>query len=199
MARGSSYDDQARDMADRIEAARDAGRQLVLLEGMDAPDAGAAPTRGKGRAQSVLRDWLALRGMRMPEDVLADLAGLASSDDAFVTAMARAEQLVAWQFDGAMRTLPSGGEVEAKPTASARMEAFKLVFTAMLRSAEALAPYGLAKTTPDVAVQQNTTIVMPSAQGSGEGPKVISSRRTAPPPMPGETVEHQQVIGDDDA
>ena len=207
MARLSSWDRAAREAAERVDAAREMGEQLVLLPEMDADDgAGEAESdgparRGPGKAQSTLRQFMAAKGYRAPEEMLAELAGMATREDVIVQAMARAEQLVAWQFDGAVRVMPSGTEVPAKPTASARLEAFKLFYSAAVRAAEALLPYGLAKVQADVSVTHNaTTIVMPGAAAParpGDDARVVSGRRMAPPPMPGEIVQDQQ-FGDDD-
>lgn len=200
MARGSSFEDLARDADARLAAVRSRGEQMELLPSIpDQQDGGDVARRGKGKAQSTLREWLALRGFGMPEDQLAQMAGLRSRDDVITWAKAQAEELLAWQYDGAVRIKPSGEEVPAKPTAAARGEAFKMFYMAAMRAAEAMLPYGVAKVTPDVSVQQSTTIVVAGGAAPGHGSASVSGGRTAPPPLPGEIVEHQQVSGDDDA
>ncbi|MEO0859219.1 MAG: hypothetical protein AAFY65_01300 [Pseudomonadota bacterium] len=204
MARGNSFEDLARDAADRIDHVRAQGEQLALLPGMDAAtDADGAPAvRGKGKAQSQLRDWLATKGYRMPEDVLAEMAGLATSDDAFTSAMVRAEQLMTWAYAGAKGKDKDGKTVKLVPTPSQRIAAFQLAYTTALRAVDALMPYGAAKVQPDVQVHQATTIVMPTPTAApGDHAKVVSGRRMAPPPMPHEMQQNQDVsdMASDDA
>lgn len=193
----SKFDDLARDAAQRIEAAAAAGEQFSFLPDEPAPGDTARAKRGKGKATSQLRDWCATRGLRMPEDVLIEMAGMASTEDVFLTAMARTEQVLAWAQAGAhgYKASPSA------PSLAQRLATFQFVFTAQLRAAEALLPYGLGKVTPDVAVTQAVQVVMPGAvapQAVPAGPDrardiTPQQRRIAPPPMPGQIVENQQV------
>lgn len=193
----SKFDDLARDAAQRIEAAAAAGEQFTFLPDEPAPGDTARAKRGKGKATSQLRDWCAARGLRMPEDVLIEMAGMASTQDVFLTAMARTEQVLAWAQTGATGYRGS----PAAPSMAQRLAAFQFVFTAQLRAAEALLPYGLGKVTPDVAVTQAVQVVMPGAvvpQAVPAGPDrardiTPQARRIAPPPMPGQIVENQQV------
>jgi len=194
MAKGSTFDDMARDAAARIERARDAGEQLTFLPDEPTPGETERAKRGKGKATSQLRDYLAARGLRMPEDVLVEMAGMASSEDAFVTAMARTEQLLAWAQDGAVAYKGS----PAAPSMAQRLAAFQFVFTAQLRAAEALMPYGSAKVTPDVAVTMPVQVVqMPAPQAStrAEMARDVTPQpvRIGPPPMPGQIQQNQQV------
>ena len=189
--RPDEYAKMAREAADRVEAARAEGRQLTFLpdEGgsaADRADQGERRVRGKGKATTQMREWLAARGMAMPEDQLADLAGLAASDDALTIAMERAERALLWARSGAA----------AGVKLADRLDMFKFMLTAQLRAAEALLPYGMAKATPDTVVQQATTIVMPGAQAAAQGPRTARDvtpgrRRIAPPPLPGENVQDQ--------
>lgn len=196
------FEAQAREAAARIEAARDAGEQLALPLPDEAPEAGGARRgRGAGRAGSMLRQWAADRGFRMPEDALAEMAGLASREDVFLAAMQRTEQVLAW----------AQGE-HGRATAAQRLDVFKLVFTSAIRAAEALLPYGLAKVTPDAGPVQATQInVYAGAQGSGQAggqagaqggagavqgaPQQVEARpvapRLAPPPMPHQIQQNQ--------
>jgi hypothetical protein len=197
MAKGNSFETLARDAVGRIEEARAAGEQLTFLPDEPQPDDSERAKRGKGRATSQLRDYLGARGLRLPEEVLAEMAGIASTEDAFVTAMARTEQLLAWAQSGAV----GYKEQPVAPSMSQRLAAFQFVFTAQLRSAEALLPYGLAKITPDVAIQQAVQVVVvgggspaQAAKGPDQARDVTpQARRIAPPPMPGQIVQNQQV------
>lgn len=193
MARKSSYDEMARAAADRIEAAARAGEQLSLLPAgpVLAEDAGR-PSRGKGKAQSQFREYLAARGMRQPEDVLAAVAGLTGGrGDPFLDAMARAEQLLAWANDGA--EIPDGAA--KRPTRSQRLDAFQLIYSGMIRSNEALLPYGLAKVTPEQGTTILNQIVMPGAApvAPGHQARDVTPQpgRIAPPPLPHEMQGNQ--------
>ncbi|WP_289150256.1 hypothetical protein [uncultured Salipiger sp.] len=157
----------ARDAAKRLEEARRTGEQLSLLA--DEPGrtpaevAGRKPGRPKGatgKGSSQMRDWLAAKGYRLPEQQLSEMAGLASSRDVFETAMTRTEQILAWAFADALCE-------EGKPrkiTPEQRLSTFAQVFAVQLRAAEALLPYGTPKASPDVAVNQAVTLVV---QGGG--------------------------------
>lgn len=192
----SKFDELARDAAERIEAAKAAGEQFTFLPDEPAPGDSARAKRGKGKATSQLRDWCAARGLRMPEDVLIEMAGMASTEDAFLTAMARTEALLAWAQDGAVGY--KGAPVA--PSMAQRLAAFQFVFTAQLRAAEALLPYGLGKVTPDVAVTQAVQVIMPGAAAPASGPATardVTPRpgRIAPPPMPMHIEQNQGLSG----
>ncbi len=189
------FDAQAQEAAERIDAARAAGQQLTFLpDEAGAPGQGSRPPRGKGKATSQMREWLAARGFRMPEDALAEMAALASTEDAFVTAMARTEQVLAWAEAGAT-------SVKGQPavqTMGQRLATFQFVYTAQLRAAEALLPYGLAKVTPDEAPQVPVQIVVQGGATVRQGPdqaRDVTPRpaRMAPPPMPSEMQRFQGV------
>lgn len=202
----SSYEELARDAAARLNDAQAHGQQLTFLHDEPKPGETAKAARGKGKATSQLRDWLAVRGLRLPEDVITEMAGLASSGDAMLTAMAAAEKMMAWAQAGAaseMAWVNEAGEdkkraLRTEPTLAERVEAFKFFYTIQLRAAEALLPYGLAKITPDVAVPQAVqVVVMP---GGGAAPASAQARdvtpqdkRLGPPPMPWEMPQNQQV------
>lgn len=193
----SQFDALARDAAERIEAARAAGEQLTFLPAEPVADLSDRAKRGKGKATSQLRDWAAAKGLRMPEDVLVEMAGMASTEDVFVTAMARTEMVLAWAQDGA--TGYKGSPVA--PSMSQRLAAFQFVFSAQIRAAEALLPYGLGKVTPDVAVTAPVQVfVAPGAavQQAGQGPDQARDvtpkpQRLRPPPMPHEIKQNQGV------
>lgn len=198
----SVAEDWAAAAARRIDGQRAAGRQLSLL-----PDEGPAPglpvgqpVRGEGKASSQLRRWLAAQGLRLPEDILADVAGLGSADDAMVTAMAKAERLLAWAGEDAaeVKGAPKG------PTLRMRLEAFQLFYAAALRAAEAALPYGLAKVTPETVTNQQVNQIIVQA-GAVQAPRgadlardvTVTARRIAPPPMPDEIQRNQAVSRDD--
>lgn len=190
MPKGTQFDDLARDAAQRIEEARAAGEQLTFLPDEPAPGAVAGrPPRGKGKVTSQLRDWCAAKGLRLPEDVLIEMAGMASTEDAFLTAMARTEQVLAWAEAGA--TGYKGAPV--KPSMGQRLAAFQFVYTAQLRAAEALLPYGLGKVNPDVTVAVPVPVYVAAPQAAAPGRPgdqardvTPDPRRIGPPPMPGQ-------------
>lgn len=197
MAKATSFEELAADAAERVNEARALGQQLSLLPD-EAPEGGSVPARavrGEGKAQSQLRKWVAARGFRMPEDVLAEMAGMATSDDVFTWAMARAEQVLAWG--------EAGDKAGRSASLTMRVETFRLIYTAALRAAEAALPYGLAKVTPDVGTSITNTIIMPGAQAAAapadraEAARDITPqpRRMAPPPMPHE-IQQNQGLGD---
>lgn len=208
MAKGSNFDELARDAVARIEKAREAGEQLTFLPDEPAPGETERAKRGKGRANSQLRDWLAARGLRMPEDVLVEMAAMASTDDAFVTAMARTEQLLAWAEAGARQTATGVRDgvlvtvdLDTSATMAQRLAAFQFVFTAQLRAAEAMLPYVAAKVTPDVAVTMPVQVVqMPAPPAAAGSTRADLARdvtpqpvRIGPPPLPGQIQQNQQV------
>lgn len=187
---GAIAEQQAVAAAARIEAARAAGEQLALPLPDETAKGEVRKGRGAGKATSQMRDWLAAKGFRQPEDVLAEMAGLTVGGDAFLVAMSRVEQVLAWA-QGA------GGAA----TAAQRLDAFKFVFTAQLRAGEALLPYGLAKITPDVLAAPAVQVFVAGSGGvrvPGHGPDQArdvtpSEDRSAPPPMPWEIEQNQQV------
>ena len=125
MPKGTQFDDLARAAAQNIDAARAAGEQLSLLPGDPGQPVaeGQRPPRGKGKITSQLRDWCAAKGLRMPEDVLIEMAGMASTEDAILTALARTEQVLAWAQAGA--TGYKGAPVA--PSMAQRLAAFQFV------------------------------------------------------------------------
>lgn len=188
MPKGSQFSDLARDAAQRIEDARAAGEQLTFLPDEPGPAAaGGRPPRGKGKVTSQLRDWCAAKGLRMPEDVLIEMAGMASTEDAFLTALARTEQVLAWAQAGAVGYKGS----PVAPSMGQRLAAFQFVYTAQLRAAEALLPYGLGKVTPDVAPGVLVPVMVAAPRGEGPVRAGDQARditpmpgRIGPPPMP---------------
>lgn len=158
----NSFERLAGEARKRLDAARDAGEQLSFLAdeaGRTAVEVGTGATTGRpkgamSKGSSQMRKWLADRGYRMPEDVLAEMAGLASGEDAMLTAMRHADLVLTWAYGDS-----AGGDV-ASP--EQRLSMFAQLYAAQLRAADALMPYGVAKAAPDVAVQQNVQVVMPA-------------------------------------
>lgn len=205
----NKFEELARQAAQRVEASRALAEQLTLL-----PDArpGAAlvedgrARRGQGKALNQMREFLAAKGYRLPEDVLAEMAGLASREDAILTAMVQAERILAWSGEGAVNRVfkPGVGHVELtgpwRPTPDQKLGTFMQVYAMMLRAADALMPYGAPKVTPETVTNQQVTqiVVQGAAVAAPTGPAQArdvtpQARRIAPPPMPGETVENQEV------
>jgi hypothetical protein len=208
MPKGTLFDDLARDAARNIEAAREAGQQLQLLDDpLPAPVAeGQRPPRGKGKVTSQLRDWCAAKGYRMPEDVLIQMAGMAANEDVFLFAMRRCEQVLAWAEAGARKTaqvIRDGCLVEVdldtRATMSQRVALFQTIYAGALKAADALLPYGLGKVTPDAPTAPPVQVFVAAPQGAATGRPGDQARdvtpqpgRIGPPPMPGQAAMQGQ-------
>lgn len=174
----NSYEKLAQKAAERMERVRASGQQLQLLpdeKGVPVADAAKGVGRPKGavnKGSSELRKWLARQGYRMPEDQLAQMAGLSSSDPAIIQAMERTEAVMAWAFDAAKDK--EGNALEARP--EQKIALMMGLLAIMERAAAALLPYGTPKASPDVQVQQAVQIVMPQAAGSAPEARDISPR-----------------------
>lgn len=146
--RDTQYEALAREAAARIDQDRDLQEQLTFLDddvGLE-DDAGERPTRGRSKALSQFREWLASKGLRLPEEQIARIAGLADGDpDPIRRAMADAERILAWAEAGAV----SIKGTPAVQSMTARLAVFERCYGAQLRAAEALLPYGLSKATPE--------------------------------------------------
>lgn len=161
----NQWQDMAREAAARVEAARDAGAQLTFLpdeqpEG-EIEGEGKAVGRPKGAKNKVstqMRDYLAARGCRLPEDVISEIAGLNSRDDAITLAMAQTERVLIWANGGRDRV-----EGRAPGTMAQRLDVFRQQYTMILRAAEALMPYMAPKASPDVSVNNHNTVFVASA------------------------------------
>ena len=208
MPKGSNFEELARNAALNIEAAQAAGQQLTFL-----PDevqtgalgaAGARPPRGKGKITSQLRDWCVARGLRLPEDVLIEMAGMASREDAFIVAMQRTEQMLVWAEQGARQTMTGVRDgalvtvdLDTSATMAQRLAAFQFVFTAQLRAADALLPYGLGKVTPDapLAIPVPVFVASPSRGSAADQARDVTpqTRSISPPPMPDRSQRNQQL------
>ena len=195
----TKFEELARDAADRIEASRDMQRQLSLLPDEAASQDGEARrTRGAGRAMSQMREWLASRGLRLPEDVLAEMAGLDHPEDVLLATMKDAERVLAWAEAGAVGVKGS----PAVQTMAARLNTFMQLWAIRLRAADALMPYGAPKATPDVAQTNITQIIVPGGQQPAAQPVrradqardvTPDARRIGPPPMPHQIQQNQQL------
>lgn len=209
----NQFEDLARRAAQSIEASRELAEQLSLLpdETEGASLTPGKPTRGRGKAVNQMREWLASKGYRAPEDVLSEMAGLASHEDAIMTAMVQAERVLAWAGQGAAnRVFKVGvGHVELPgpwtPTPDQRMAVFMQLYAIMLRAADALMPYGAPKATPDVAVTNVNKIVIaqPAAQPAAPAADrardmTPGARRIQPPLMPHQMQQNQRVSGSGD-
>lgn len=166
MARSNSYEAMAAAAAERIDQDRALQEQLTLLpdEVIEADD--GPKTRGKGKALSQFREWLAQKGFQQPEDQIARIAGLADGRDAIAGAMADAERVVAWAFAGKTKRIKEGEEwvtVEVQPTAQHFLSTFERLYAQRLRAAEALLPYGLTKASPDEGERPPVTVVVAPA------------------------------------
>lgn len=195
----NQWEREAAAMAERIDRAREAGEQLALFgdagaEGEGEAEGGAGG-RGKGKALSKLRDLLAARGLRQPEDVLASIAALDEPEGPVMAALKKAEA-VALAIYG-----------HAQAPAKVKLDLFQQFYGQSVRALDALLPYGLAKVTPDVQVGQAVqVVVMPGGQGQqpaqgGDRARDVTpqARRMAPPPLPGQIVENQGLANGDAA
>lgn len=198
MARSETeWEQLAREAAARIDRQRELSGQLSFFpedaaqgededraqgdgEGDDAPKAGR-PKGAKNKGSSQLRDYLAAQGCRMPEDVLAEVAGLNSRDDAVSLAMRQTERVLAWAFDGAH--IPKKGAPKA--TAALRLQVFQQQYGAILSAAAAILPYVAAKASPEVQVNDNRTFIVPTAPARRDP---ASGARDVTPPAGGRMV-----------
>ncbi|MGR3521924.1 MAG: hypothetical protein ACU0FT_04140 [Paracoccus sp. (in: a-proteobacteria)] len=195
----TKFEELARDAADRIDADRQMRQQLSLLPDEAASGEGdARRTRGAGRAMSQMREWLASRGLRLPEDVLAEMAGLQHAEDVLLATMADAERVLAWAESGA--TSVKGNP--AAQTMTGRVNVFMQLYAMRLRAADALMPYGAPKATPEVTQTNVTQIVVAGGQQVHQArPDRVDrardvtpgSRRIGPPPMPHQIQQNQQL------
>lgn len=203
------FQKQAADAAERIDAAQQVGQQLSFLADPDgdggamvpeAPRGAGRPKGSKNKTDAKMRDMLAAKGYRMPEDVLAEIAGLSSREDVFILAMARTEQLLVWAAAGAAEVGKKGHKSAWVPSGALRVAVFADLYKSQIKALEALLPYGLGKVTPDTTTHvQSTTIVMPGASAPaspGDGARLVSGSGDAdlaPPPMPVKMQQNQQV------
>jgi hypothetical protein len=164
--------------AERIARDDELRRQLTLLpdEVPERVEEGEArgpgrPKGAKGKVSSQVRDWLAHRGYRMPEEVLGEMLGMARGDtDLMAEAMIEAERVLAWAGDGARNVIWNGTrhvELEGpwQATPEQRLEVFKGIYAMKLRAAEALLPFGAPKASPEAGGGGTTVVMMPVMPG----------------------------------
>lgn len=205
----NQFEKDARLAAERLDRARAAGEQLTFLPdeepAADLPAKAGRPEGSKNKVSNQMREFLAAKGYDMPENMLAQMAGLASREDAILTAMQAAERILAWAADGSTRRRNVGTKAKPKyesepweASAEHRLSVFMQVYTIQLRAADALLPYGAAKVTPDVT--NNNLVIpimqMPAPSRPGDNARVIEGRsggKSAPPPMPQESKQKQEV------
>lgn len=195
--------ERAREAAERLELAQAVGQQLSLLaveaSPADPADLPAGPGRPKGsrnRRTSKLRQMLAAKGMRMPEDVVAETAGLNARVSGVELAMQRAEQVAAWLTRFPVGTDKNGDTYGQGMTLTrGQMEGlFLSIYREQGDAAAALLPYGLERLTPEAGpVVAPTVIMLPTAGQPGDQARVIEGRASdmAPPPMPGQVEQNQ--------
>lgn len=206
MAKLSITEAEARAAAERLERAREAGEQLSLfgerLDGGAGEDDQAEGSRGRGqgKANSILRRWLAAQGFDQPERMLARMAGLDRGGDPMLAAMADAERALLWAYEG-----PEGQELRRAPTPRARLDLLMALMAQQRRALEALLPYGLPKAAEGGELERLVQVVLAATRGAAEGARgadpaagarVIEAQAApvfGPPPLPGETKEKQGV------
>lgn len=214
MPKGSQFEELAAQAARNIDVAHAAGEQLELLpDPLPQPVAeGARAPRGKGKITSQLRDWCAAKGYRMPEDQLIQIAGMASTEDVFIFAMQRTEQVLAWAEAGARQTatgLNKDGmlvtqKLDTSATMAQRVTLFTTIYAAAVKAADSLLPYGLGKVDKDVmvAVPVPVYVASPVAGRAGDAARdvtpqgPVAARRIGPPPMPMQGQRNQGLSGD---
>jgi hypothetical protein len=202
----NTFEEMAKVAAVRLRKMHDAGEQLTFLPDergsvVDVVEdkAPGRPKGSKGKVNNQMRDWLAAKGYAMPEDVLAQMAGLANGGDAMMAALERTELVLAWAYDGATTKVKGGGTKPATPSGGQRLAVFMQIYTIQLRAADALMPYGAPKATPDVNVQQSVYVNVPSAPAAGQpgdNARVVSgsrSGRMVPADVAYETEQKQDV------
>jgi len=177
------FETMAREAAERIEAARQLGQQLDLLPADPAQALDAPAGRGVAKRAKGLGAWLAAQGYRDPAEVLAEMAGLASRDDAVTTAMREAERICMWL-----------GVTDAK----SRLAVFMQFYSGMIRSNEALMAYTHGKVDKPAPPQQAVQVVVHQPTAPGDGARVVNPARAsgvrhAPPPLPHEVQPDQGV------
>lgn len=198
----NASDERVQEAERRLAAAQAAGRQLGLFaapaspaEPEDLPAARGRPKGSRNRRTSKLRQMLAARGYRMPEDVVGEMAGLGAGVSQVELAMQRAEQVAAW-----LKGLPVGwkdGVAYGEDAALTRGEMLALFHTILREqgdAAAALLPYGLERLTPESGpVVAPTVIMLPGGAQPGDQARVIEGRASdmAPPPMPGQVEQNQ--------
>lgn len=215
--RDTQYEALAREAADRIDRDRHLAEQLTMLPDEPEPEDQGKGKRGKGKQLSQLREWLASKGYELPEEQIARMAGLSDGRDPIAGAMADAERIVAWAFDGKKVRVETEELVEcdlgdgkkkferlktwkledATPSASDFIAAFERCYASRQRAVEALLPYGLAKITPDAGDLPSIPAVLvpmaPSQVGQMRDVTPVSTSRMMPADVLHQIEQNQQV------
>lgn len=222
----NQFQKMAADAAERLQQDRELQQQLTMLPDdvpaevePEEPAKVGRPAGSKNKVSNQMREWLAHRGYRLPEEVLGQMLGQAGGDtDLMAETFRDVERLMAWAVGGASVTKwdasaqrhVATGETP-HPTLGQRLETFQRLYAQKLRAAEALLPYGAPKASPDTAQPGRTVVVVPvAAEGSRPAPQdvtpqagdlpawqVAANRRAAQAARgsatDAETVENQQV------
>ena len=196
-------DERVQEAEKRLAAAQATGQQLGLFAAPASPadpadlPAPAGPGRPKGsrnRRTSKLRQMLAARGYRMPEDVVGEMAGLGAGVSQVELAMQRAEQVAAWLGGFPIGWKKDGTEIKGDLPQAAMLGLFQTILREQGDAAAALLPYGLERLTPESGpVVAPTVIMLPGGAQPGDQARVIEGRASdmAPPPMPGQVEQNQ--------
>lgn len=205
--RDNSYQAMARDAVDRMQQRREIAEQLTLLPDERAQagetDSAETRTRGKGKALNQMREYMAAKGYRMPEEVLIQLAGLDSGLDVFDLAMRLTEDRLAWAFDGAT-VMRKGKREKVLPSPELRLRTFEGVLAVILRANEALMPYGTPKATPDAGSGPTVQVVVagaPSPQVADGRPMRDVTHKIGSRMVPADVaweIEQKQRVSKDD-
>ena len=226
----SKAKDRAAAAAEAVDRARAMGAQLALFdppkppEGFDQDDAQDDAPRGPGRpkgarnkASSALRDVLIARGYRDPASVLAQMAGLGSTEHPDLVAIARA-RIITDAGDAEALAEEAKAMMEAAPTEKERKRAWALWADAVAtqislahslpglvvqllkeqrQAADSLMPYVFGKITPDAKVDVAQMVVQIAQPGSAPPPPGSARQRIGPPPMPQAKTSENQQLSDD--
>jgi hypothetical protein len=203
----------AREAAARIDQDMDRGQQLGLLPELEEPQLPAArkagrPEGAKNKGSSQLREWMAARGMRMPEEVIAEMAGLnARGKDAFNFALSQAERLLAHVGETAENRVFIAGKGHVildspwQPSPAEFLDTFKFFYGMARQAASDLMPYGTPKASPDGPGPVVIPIVgVPMAPGYAPQPRDVTPRpggRMVPADVALEREQNQGVSGED--
>lgn len=184
----SEWEKMVAEAAQSVERQHQLGTQLGLWGEQVAPPVESKgvgrPKGAKNKGSTQLRDWLAAKGLAMPEDRLAQIAGLDVPDDAWTVAIKRAEMLMLFLGEGTKvkNYSPEKGHVYEPwtPSPDDKLAVFKVIYGAMLEANKALMPFVAPKASPDVQVTNAVQVIMPSAPS----PDLAAQARDVSAPAP---------------
>ncbi|MBY5988203.1 hypothetical protein [Roseovarius atlanticus] len=165
----------AREAAERVDRDLEQGKQLGLLPDvpephLPEPKGSGRPPGSKNKGSSQMREWMAARGLRMPEEVIAEVAGLqANGKDAFNFALAQTERLLGHVGQSAVNRIFKVGEGHVtldgpwQPSPAEFIDTFKFFYGQARQAAADLMPYGTPKVTPDTNINQSVNVIVPTA------------------------------------